>query len=390
VPNFRLRLDNEGAVIASNSYGYAMTGRSSPPQEPLYGMLNNSDFEARVGPTLRPSSNPLKPSLYRVDFAAMPASMGSRLGATFESFSTEDPANGTLSLTELDLAGYYSSNFGTTTLIYAPDFYINGGTSSPFVTINSGAFNAENDFRAGRRQALDISGEVPDSQLSQIIDPHNATGVIMDTAQVPDDKFGIALLNTGSIDQTQTPRLMPSKLYEANFFIGSDLDSTTHTAGVRVQSGIQFQIQTAGGAVTSRCELAGPATFASPDSNTRYILSQVLPGVLVSNTLGGAFPRHPGEGVGTYAVVLSTPLDPDLRQDAAGELGPLANEPGPGVDAPSLRDISIGITVVTQPTSLRLSDDLVIPWAPPNRTKIRIYGMELSELPQVDDDGYAY
>jgi hypothetical protein len=208
----------------------------------------------------------------------------------------------------------------------------------------------------------------------------------MDTVGVPENKFGIGLFNIGSNDQTKTPRIEPDKLYFGLFYIGSDIPVEPATPGQQTLGGMQCQIQTAGGAVTGRFELAGPATFFTPDSVGRQLLDKNLPNIdLPGNTLTSY-----GDAMAQYYVVMQSPLDPDLRQDVGGALGPLAAEPGPGVDAPSYRDISVGINVVTQPTTLRVSDSLVVPWSPPNRTKIRIYAMILAETPAIDDGGYGY
>jgi hypothetical protein len=399
VPNFRIRLEDEGVVLASNSYSYATTGISGPPQEPYYGLLNNPDVETRAGATLRPSSNPAKPSLYRVgaEFPPSLSTIGSKIGATFESYSTEDPANGTLACTEVSIASYLptasaADPSATASLIYAPSPAFRGFSSfetSPFATTNSGKFNAENDFRPGRRPALDLPGEVPDGNLAQITTPENAA-VTMDTNNVPSDKFGVGLFNISSNNNANAPRIRPGREYLAVVILESDMPAEPALTSQPGQGGFQIQLQTAGGALTSRLEVSGPAAFAPAGSRGRAILDEILPGSQCINPLDAYYPFEVGKGGGGYLAIMPSPLDPDIRQDVGGALAPLIDEPGPGSSLPSFRDITVGVNVIAQPTTLRLSDTLVAPWSPPNRAKIQIEGIELLDIPSPPDGGYAY
>jgi hypothetical protein len=397
VPNFRLRVTNEDAVLASNSYVYANTGRTAPPQEPYYGLLNDENIESHAGQTLRPSSNPLKPSLYSVDLMPIlvPAAVGSNIGATFESYSTEDPANATLSLTEFSLSSYslFTSSLSTTNILeYAPDPIFASTVmfdTVPSVHTITGAFNAENDFRPGRRQALDLPDTLPSSGFATIAPPADSRGIIMDTQGVPADRFGIGILSVACDNTSDMPRIYSDKMYLGLFNVSSDAPAEPVDA-TPAQGGIQFQLQTAGGAVTSRLELGGPANFAAAGSRNRQILDQVLPGSQCYSPLTAEYPYVEGERGGTYVVVLPSPLDPDIRRDNGGSLAPLISEPGYGVSAPSFRDLVPGINVVSQPTTLRLSDSLVVPWAPPNRAKYRINGIIVGQVDKADDGGYGY
>jgi len=407
VPNFRIRLENEGAVLASCSYAYSQTGNGGgelDTREPFYQALNNPAAEERAGVSLRPSGQELKPSLYRLDFFPVdtPSVADSNLGATFESYASQAPADGTLSLTELTTAIYplEVSEASEQTLYvyhnYSPlDNQIVSNT--PWEITQGGQFNVENDFQAGRLQTLDIPGEVPDSSLAIVDDTALHHGTVIDTTNVPTDRFGVGIWTLRSNDFTQTPRIEPNKIYLASFVVSSDLPTSSTDPGTTVQSGMSFQIQTGLGAVTSRLELAGPVNASTPDSAAKRITGEALPGIGCQNErpfldlpgpVEDAFLS--GEDGGVYNVVMSTPMDPDIRPDTNGDLGALANEPGPGVDADSARDISIGINVISQPETLRLSPSLLLPWDQPNVAKVRMLMVTLSSFNQVDDGGYGY
>ncbi len=396
VPNFRLRLDNEGSVISSTAYQFATTGRTGVPHEQYYGTTNNASLEARVGPSMRPSSNAALPSLYRIDLCPVivDAAFGSRIGASFEAFSTEDPANGTLALTEVQLATYTQVSVSATNpYAYASDADFFTYTSNHGLTIDTlavpGAFNIEADFQAGRRQALDLGGEVSASLLPQVFETMDDNGTILDTLNTPADKAGVGLFSFGADSFTSAPRVEPGKSYLAIFIASSDMPAVASTPGQPVQGGMSFQMQTGGGVITSRLELAGPANLAAAEgSAARRILEEALPGKDSKNLFLVDYPFPPGENGGAYVMMLPSPLDPDIRRDTPGDTGPFFDEPGPGVDLQSYRDITFGVNAISQPASLRLSPTLVIPWAPPNRARVRLQALLLGEIPTIDDGGY--
>lgn len=394
VPNFRLRLQNEGSVIASTLYQYASTGRTAVPHESFYGITNKEELETRVGASMRPSANPALPSLYRIDFSpvVVDAARGSRIGATFESYSTEDTANGTLALSEVQLAAY-RANGSPHPYVYTNDanFYAYAGFSDSGIesALNPAVFNVEADFQAGRRQALDLPGEVSESVLPQVFETADERGTILDTLNTPADKLGVGIFSARADSFTSAPRVEEGKIYFAIFIASSDMPAVASSPGEAVQGGINFLLQTGGGVVTSYLELAGPPSLAGPSGSVaRRILEQALPGKNSENRLLVDYPFPAGEKGGAYIVLMSSPLDADIRRDTPGSLGPFADEPGPGVNLPSYRDIVYGVNAISHPSTLRVSPSLVVPWAPANRARVRLLAVLMGALPAIDDGGY--
>jgi hypothetical protein len=410
IPNFRIRLDNEGAVLASSSYAYAQTGIGGgevDSREPFYSTLNNPAAEQTAGLSLYPSLEKTLPSLYRLDFLPVetPSITGTNIGATFESYATnyasQNEGAGILALTELSTAIYPANDPARrykTLYTYQNDARAQTfmPPNPPWESVTTGQFNVENDFQAGRLQTLDLPDEVPDSVLTQVITTTDQTGVIMDTVNTPTDRFGVGIWTLGSNSDADTPRIEANKVYQATFVVASDIPTTSSSSSDVLQGGIHFQIQTGLGVVTNRLELTGPVTASAPDSAAKRITAESLPGIGGQDLLqipGGPSLSSlllPGESGGVYNVLMSSPLDGDTRADNGGTIGVLAAQPGPGVSGASSRDITIGINVISQPQTLRLTPTLLAPWAQPNRSRIRIIAAFLRSFDQIDDGGYAF
>jgi hypothetical protein len=396
VPSFRARIENEGAILASTVFQYAMTGRSGPDYEPYYNTLNSPTVEAKVGPSIRPSNSATKPSLYRVDYVPplTPSTAGTRIGATFESMATEDPADGVLSLAEVQLATFQVLGFTNIKMLYQPDpnFGLALSIDDPgtALQVSSGQFNVEPDFQAGRRQALDLPGEVPLTSLATVTQAAGV-GTILDTLNVPADKMGAGLLTVAPDISTTAPRVTPGQSYLAIFIMSSDVPTVASTPGEAVQGGISMQMQTGGGAVTTRLELVGPASMAgAPGSPAYNLLKDALPGSNSQNWFASNFPFPVTDRGGAYVVLLPSPLSYDTRPLTPGNLGPWGTEPAEGIAAASLRDISVGVNVISQPANLRVSPSVTIPWAAPNRARVRVAGVVVAEAPDIDDGGSDY
>jgi hypothetical protein len=144
---------------------------------------------------------------------------------------------------------------------------------------------------------------------------------------------------------------------------------------------LRFRTRTAKFSWSSQLELNGARALDSTDGRT--LLAQVLPGA--GNGMALNSDTRDNDGF-WYNVIIPSPLDRRIRADrqtmgneTIAQLFPLlANEPGPGENAPSRRDILVGFDVVdtlsfgTQHTA-EAADSIRL-----NRIEVRIY----PELPE--------
>jgi hypothetical protein len=163
-------------------------------------------------------------------------------------------------------------------------------------------------------------------------------GIIINSTALPTGRVGVAdaSLVGGIFGDTYETRLRaePGKLYEVRFRLRQDGASNTSPF-------IRFNARTIGFGYNATLELLGGRGLASADG--RQFLSQVLPGT------GNQVPGTTAEGT-TYRLLFHSPLAADLRAHVIGTLDQkfptLMAQPGPGFNAPSLRDINFGFTVV--------------------------------------------
>lgn len=407
VPAFRVRITNE-VLDAAAHFEYAQTGYTGVPHELGYAQANAPDAE-RAGNPVRPSDLAQTPSLYKVDFdpVDVPAAAGTNIGALMESYAIPDPANGTLTLSEVVLGTYDVKDDSEGTLVYDYNSAngLNGvaGTKGGAKTIaSSGAFNAEADFQAGRRQTLQVPSRDPGFQYASITD-QGVQGILASTDAVAQNVFGIGLLNLESVSNADKLRISPSKFYRARFYATSDVPARRNPA-VEIQSGFRFRFQTGANTISYLNEFVGLAQKVTGTAASDELAVQALPGPDSQNPDTDATLNTAGEKGGWYSVLVSSPLDPDgIRQDyeelveqqfqAAGGKGffDLATSPGPGVDAPSLRDVKLGVDLVQTPQTLRVLPTVVIPdFAQQNVSEVRIKAVKVYEYAPIDDGGYDF
>jgi hypothetical protein len=390
VPNFRVRLQNDGAVVAAVNISHAQTGSGGTPHEPRYDLFNNAPGELITGDALRPSSLPTSPSVYKVDFDPIdvPAAAGTNIWATFESFATSNFANATLSLTELVVGTYaaLAPEDGVRTLLYDKTV----GAAAGSVNFAGGGFNYEADFQAGRRQALFYNGDGKGTLPSQLPTATQAVnqGILVDTIQTPVNVFSAGTFRLVDQVMSDRARVEAGKLYMARFYVTSSIPTSGANATAVRQGSVNLNISTAGGAVQSVLAISGSnasgATGPTPD-----IAGQALPGLGSQNPQTSATidATVAGEDGGWYSVLLASPLDAGAIRADDENFGLFAAQPGAGNVLPSARDIEIGGVVLKTPDTLRLSPTFVTPYTEPNRGLIRVSFAELLEYDAIDDSG---
>jgi hypothetical protein len=391
VPNFRIRVTQEGAVNGSAHFEYAQTGYTDPGYEPFYGLVNDANRDV-IGATIRPSSNGDIPSIYKVDLDPIdvPSAAGSNIVAQFESYTAQDPANATLSLREFALSTYDELSDADGDLVWSYDRVtgVAGGVGGA-KSFSVGAFNHEANFQPGRRQALFL----PTRDTTEVYatgGDQGLAGLEADTDPVSQDVFGIALMNIQSTDLDDRLRVEAGKLYRTRFYATSEVPTDSDNPAVESQGNIRFRFQTATGSVTYFQETSTLAGFdLTPKGN--MIAAEAMPGIGSANPDTDPTLDTVGEDGGWYTVLAPSPLDPNaIREDLNDDFGAFAAAPGPGVNAESARDVTLGVDLIQIPDSLVLSPELEIPFARPNRVQIRLSAVRVYSYPSIDDGGYDY
>lgn len=390
VPGFRLRVTNEGAVTGAIHYEYAQTGFTDPGYEPFYLLTNNPEVEFRAGMWLRPSADSSVPSLYRVDLDPIDvaAAAGTNIGAVMESYAIPDPANGTLSLTEVVLATYDAKTPADTdaTLVYEYNRALGlAGGAGGAKSLTGGSFNAEADFQPGRRQDLTLPSGVNPTGFVQKF--NEVQGLRGDSDTVAQNVFGVGLMNVTQNNAIDRLRVSPDKLYVSRFYATAPVPTEDVTKTAEVQGSLRFRFQTAGGTMSYLLDLVGASVTLGGVADD--ISAAIMPGLGGSNPEQDATLDTPGEHGGWYTVVASSPLDTDgIRKDYDNNFFLFGVEPGPGDPNTSARDVTIGVDLIQQPATLKISPTTTIPYAQPNRSVVRLSKVQVFEYPAIDDGGY--
>jgi len=393
VPGFRLRLTQEGAVNAAAHFEYARTGFSDPGYEPYYAQLNNPDAENKAGKWLRPTDSATTPSLYtmNMDPVDVPAAIGSNLGALMESYAMPDPANGTLTLSEIVLSTYdaKTNDDPDAQLVYEYNRAsgLANGAGGP-KTMGGGGFNHEADFQPGRRQDLYLPW-IDGGTYSTSTD---SNGLLADTAGISDNIYGIGVMNVTQNDPAQRLRIEPNKLYRAMFYATAPVPTQSFDNSKPAQGNLRFRFQTAAGTLSHLLEVASVQGFSLGSAKANQIAKEALPGIGGANPDQDASLNTPQEAGGWYSVLVSSPLNVDgIRVNENNNFSTLAAEPGPGAAAAnSARDVVLGVDLVKMPKTLRTDPTTVINYARPNRAVVRVSAIKVYEYPAIDDGGYDF
>jgi len=400
-PPFRARLQQGGAVIGWLNMSYVTTGNTGAgggDGSISYTAFDDANAETVAGQYLKPSRTASKPSLYRVDFdpVDVPAATARPIIPTFESFAFQDPTAGTIFLTQFTIGAYpaLTDAAGTQILAYTR---ATSAASQGFTLgvagagIGSQGFLVENDFTPGYRQHLFLPPPLGTFSTGQAQTTENigTTGLLVDTGAGNSNYSNRFVVGVGNLDYSnlaQRPRIQANKLYRGRFFGSSDVPTTAAAAATERQAAVRFRLQSAANCVSSYIEFAGPIatsanTSGGPTDNVYkdgVIYGQAAPGINCVNPDTDPTLLPAGYQGGWYTVLMSSPLNMDIRRDVGGTIasafGSLASQPGPGVNSASKRDIAFGTDVYTTPRNMRLGQlsNTAIPFADANRAKVSI------------------
>ena len=329
VPNMRLRVSNRFAVTSILD---VLHHNSVDPQ----GDALASDF--------RPSSDPAKPSVYRVDLDPIDVPFLVANGATeivnrgFEAYGTEPQENGYVALAESTLGSYPALGEATT-----PD---------TLIKVYDPAANDLSNFAVTARRLAPIGNTfVEEAGTLPTVTGGPGMGVTLDTTAIPADRIGVAAADfTGGAaadtDRTLRARIEPNRLYKIRFH-------ATSVQACSLQSMVRFRARTAKFQWTQRTEVGGAwAIGVDPATGNAAIAIQAAPGTGCLNP----DQRTPGEAGGWYNVLMHSPMNADIRPefdtavDLAARMPNLTAQDPPGVNtgglATSRRDILMGVDLV--------------------------------------------
>lgn len=330
IPNFQMRLSSRFGVISN-----LMVGNHNSADSAWDSVVRD----------LRPSTDPTKPSVYRLDFDPidvpyLATTTGEGVGAAFEVFSIEPQENGYICLSELNMATYPAALAADTRAVASKVFAPTGTDAG-----NLKVYGPLTDLKvfnyapppagspAGTNYVMETDGTLGTYT-------EDGSGIYLDTRSVPVDRIGVVERYffpgaiDGSVDNVDRIRVEEGKLYKVRWHV-------TSTQPTSQQAGLWLEQRSARFSYISGLELGG-AYVASSASN-QAIVRQSLPGVgclnsdkLVANENGG-----------WYTGLMNSPLSVDIRPEfSAGtpittRMPGLALQPGPGVDATSARDVRL-------------------------------------------------
>ena len=337
VPNLRMRLQNRFAV---NSMLEVFHHDPADPEN------------AARAAELRPSTDPSKPSIYRVDFDPIDVpylvSKGDFEGVqrAFEAYSINPLENGYVAMTESVIGTYGTSALPDSvvpTKVYAVDVATSGpGDLAAFVP--AAELSLQNLIMGG-------TGEfgVPASGGNLPTYAEGPFGITLDSTSVPTDRVGVATRNINpdrnAANLVNRVRVEPGKMYKVRFHLTST-QQTNQQAQIRLRGrSVKF-------GWSQKLEIGGAwgtgagGTYPLNDNNA--IAQQALPGIGCANP----DQRTAGEPGGWYTMLMHTPLNSDIRPEFADgtplplRMPQLSAQPGPGENAASRRDLLFGIDLV--------------------------------------------
>jgi hypothetical protein len=328
VPNIRARLQTR---FAQNS------------MLEVFNHFNYDPEATALSQDFRPSKDPLKPSLYRVDLDPVDApyleanATVEGVQRAFEAFSTDPQDNGFVAMTESVIGVYPSA--ATPDSVAPVKVYATSESDAGDLKAASPAervtYNYIPIMEQGRFGTAETTGPIPTYV-------EDSLGITIDSTTVPTEKIGIASFNInpdrGTNDYAGRVRVESGKQYKLRF----------HLTATQ-QTNRQPQIRLRGRSVkfnwTHKFEIGG-AWAGGTTNNT--IAQQILPGIGCQNP-----DRYTTETAGGwYTLIMHTPLEEDIRAEFApntplsARMPNLSAQAGPGVGAPSRRDLLCGFDVI--------------------------------------------
>lgn len=348
IPNFRVR----GAI------GFCQTSYLEVNHH-----MNDLPGDLKYARELRPSTDPTKPSLYRMDFRPADVPYLQQKASDhwvmrgFEAQSYDPQDNGYICLAESTIGTYPASLLSDNVApvkVYAPD--VNGaGDLARFHNWDVDCYNLY--FPPGSLQGSFGTRENTNVPLYS----ESSLGVTIDSSTVPSSRVGIVSCyfnpDRATNQYATHARVSEGKEWKIRFHL-------TSTQLTTKQPYFVLRARTIGFAWSQTFEFGGAN---APDVN---VSRQLLPGI--GNQTGG-----------WYTIIMQSPLSSDIRSEYPAEYpiwGRMPNiwsQPGFGVPQTSLRDILMSFDMIDT------MDEG--PGATAQQAQVTIDRIEVREYGMVDD-----
>lgn len=351
VPNFRYGLRSKSALNAVMEVNHNVGVTDA----------ENRDLARELGPTKSTTNF----SRYHIEFdpigtTYLENSTTEGIQRFFElvSIGTETPAaNGTLIIGSSTVSRFPPYNLAG---IQPVKVYSIGGSSGSADFNNSSiivrTFGVTRDqvirYLTGSPNPADYYDDsrltITSPESGMIVLPSQTNGIVFNTLSVPTNRMALAtvdFVNGNNSDRTLLAERVRSSAgvsHIISFRLRSDQASNTVPT-------IRLRARTAKFAWSQKLELLGAKTMGSVEG--RLLSSQILPGQgSQANLRPGTMLTNAATNQFWYHLIFPSPLDPLIRPDRTGGLTNrfplLANQPGPGVEASSRRDILLGIDLI--------------------------------------------
>ncbi|MCX7019250.1 MAG: kelch repeat-containing protein [Candidatus Sumerlaeota bacterium] len=329
IPNMRLRAQMR---FAQNSMLEVFNHTNDPSTE-----------QQLMDQELRPSTDASRPSLYRVDLDPIDVpclrqnSGIEGVQRAFEAYAIYPQDNGLILLTESVIGTYPAAalpDTGAPAKVYAANG-VNAGNLAVRFPGELDIANLIPGTGVGEFATRDMAA-TPD-QLSTHIE--SGAGITMDSANVPTNRVGyVSREFTHAESFTTALRVEEGKQYKVRWHLTSTQ-----------QSNLQAQIRMRGRSIkfawSQKLEIGGAQAAGSYNN---MIAQQMLPGAGCKNPDKYTTDTQGG----WHTMLIHTPMCVDIRPEfsagtpLAARMPVICAQPGPGADAPSRRDLRVGIDLI--------------------------------------------
>lgn len=329
IPNFRMRLANRFAV---NSMLEVLPHSSA------------TSGDEPISLELRPSTNPSKPSLYRVDFDPVdvpqlvnnPMTEGITRG--FEIYALDPQDNGYVCLTECSVGIYPKAAVSVSgaNLMWLATYAPTTSSAGDLDPMKAGAtldrFSMIMSSTPGEFPIRD-NGVYPNVTAG-------AGGVTVDSTTFDNQggtRVGVVQIDfSPDVSAGQRVRIEPNKQYMVRYHVTSSQQSNLNPQ-------MRLRVRTVRFAWTQKYEVGG--AWAVNTAEHSALAAQALPGIGCMNP-----DKIGAENGGWYTVLVHSPLNLDIRPDVSGTLAErmpnLMAQPGPGEAGTSLRDLKVAFDMI--------------------------------------------
>ncbi len=309
----------------------------------VFNHLNVDPASVPLGQEIRPSTDPARPSLYRVDFDPVDTPFlrdnGTTEGiwAAFEAYTMEPQDEGYVGLAEIVMGVYPKAllpDSAAPVKVFEPSD-VDAGTLavvSP-TDLTKVLYDISGPLGPGEIPPLDTNPSTPQPTYTE-----GAGGITLSSVGVPANRLAIIAREFDPGAFTERVRIEANKVYKIRFHVTSTQFSNRQCqmrARARAVRWLWSQKLEIGGAYC-----AGSAANADAQ--------QALPGIGCQNP-----DREPSDTAGGwYTLIIHSPLREEIRAEydpgdpIEVRMPLLSAQPGPGVAAPSFRDLRVGFDLL--------------------------------------------